>query len=497
VRTTARRVLQWLCDLPGLRQDALLYALSALFAVGVLIANTGDYHQWGEMAAGPYALGAIACEAMWLVYRRRQQRDSTAAPLALAEVAPQAPSANGSTVTQLADGSSGAPHTTEAPSAPRPSVAWVNRGRVAVVLVVMAFSVVAPLSAELIWRAEGAPGVHAQPEVRVIEAAGDRAANHQDPYLRDPRNYGSSPTNDAKNVDVDSFFPYLPGMTAFGLTNSLSGPKILTDARVPLTGFTLIVVVGALLLYKGPRRKRGRAFQVLIVLPTGALPIVTGGDDLPVLALMLLGLVLAQRRQPVLSGLAMGINGVLKFTAWPLLLLLALGQRDRAGRQAIVRYALSVLVIVVPIIGIGFALDPKSFILNVVRFPLGLAQVKSPAASPMLGQTLVTVFPHAKVEITLALLVIGGAAFLWFLWRHTPTTPSSAARFTGWALLVATFIAPATRFGYLIYPANLLVWAYMLDGAPVPGEAGAAGTADQESSPTWRRASSRRLVGAV
>lgn len=459
-----------------------MYALSALFAVGVFIANTGDYHQWGEMAAGPYAIGALACEIMWLVHRRRQGKPAS-------QAAPPQLTTNGSRGAEVAAASA---------EASGPSVAWINRGRVAVVLVVMSFSVVAPLSAELIWRAEGAPGVHAQPEVRVIEAAGDRAANRQDPYLLDPRNYGSAPSNDAKSLDVDSFFPYLPGMTAFGLTNSLSGPKVLTDARVPLTGFTLIVVIGALMLYKGPRRKRGRAFQVLIVLPTGALPIVTGGDDLPVLALMLLGLVLAQRRQPVLSGLTMGLAGALKFTAWPLLLLLALGQHDRAGRQAVVRYALSVTAIVGPIIGAGVVLDPTSFITNVIRFPLGLARVKSPAASPMLGQTLVTVFPHAKVEITLALLVIGGAAFLWFLWRHTPSTPGSAARFTGWALLVATFIAPATRFGYLIYPANLLVWAYMLDGANVPGEAAdGASTEDQNASGTWRRSSSRRLVGAV
>jgi hypothetical protein len=464
----------------------------------VFIANTGDYHQWGEMAAAPYAAGAIACEVMLLVYRRRQ-RASVAPQVAASELVPAHLAAVGGAGTWLrADASTGTPLVAGPSDSCRPSLTWINRGRVAVVLVVMAFAVVAPLSAELIWRAEGVPGAHAQPEVRVIEAAGDRAADHQDPYLLDPRNYGSAPSNDQKNLDVDSFFPYLPGMTAFGLTNSLSGPKVLTDARVPLTGFTLIVVVGALMLYKGPRRKRGRAFQVLIVLPTGALPIVTGGDDLPVLALMLLGLVLAQRRQPVLSGLAMGVAGVLKFTAWPMLLLLALGQRDRAGRQAIVRYALSVLVIVGPIIGIGFALDPKSFILNVVRFPLGLAQVKSPAASPMLGQTLVTVFPHAKVEITLALLVIGGAAFLWFLWRDTPSTPASAARFTGWALMVATFIAPATRFGYLIYPANLLVWAYMLDGAPVPGEALDGAEAEgQEASSTWKRSSSRKLVGAV
>ena len=55
---------------------------------------------------------------------------------------------------------------------------------------------------------------------------------------------------------------------------------------------------------------------------------VTGGDDLPVIALMVLGLALATRRRPISSGLAMGLAGTLKFTAWPLLLLLALGRSD-------------------------------------------------------------------------------------------------------------------------------------------------------------------------
>ena len=98
--------------------------------------------------------------------------------------------------------------------------------------------------------------------------------------------------------------------------------------------------------------------QVLVALPTGALAIVTGGDDLPVLATMLLGFVLAQRRQPVLSGVAMGLAGSLKLTAWPVLLLLAFAERDRAGRKAILRYSLSVLAVAGPILGVESSSTP-------------------------------------------------------------------------------------------------------------------------------------------
>ncbi len=41
-------------------------------------------------------------------------------------------------------------------------------------------------------------------------------------------------------------------------------------------------------------------------------------------------------------------------------------------------------------IGVGFLTSPAAFVENVIRFPLGLTSVKSPAASPLLGQVLVT-----------------------------------------------------------------------------------------------------------
>ena len=38
---------------------------------------------------------------------------------------------------------------------------------------------------------------------------------------------------------------------------------------------------------------------------------------------------------------------------------------------------------------------------------------------------------------------------------------SAVARLTGWVMLIAILLAPATRVGYLLYPINLFLWAWM------------------------------------
>ena len=348
-----------------------------------------------------------------------------------------------------------------------------------------------PLTVEVILRAEAKAG--AQNEVTSIEGCADRVVHHKDCYLSDPKNAGGS----LQNQGANSFFPYLPGMIPFGLVNATSGPPELKDARIALSGFTLIVLGGALLVADTSSRRRWRIFQVAIVLPSGALPMVTGGDDLPVLALLFLSVALATRRRPVLSGLAMGFAGTLKFTAWPLLILLTLGERDRLGRRAILRYSLAVFAVVVPILGIGIGLNPHAFFLNAIRFPLGLTKVKSPAASPLIGQELVKLFPGAKPELIALLGLVGLGLVGYGLWKWRPSNPQTAAGFSGLAMLLATLLAPATRFGYLIYPLNLLTWAVLLSPTLAGRPSDLEDLSQEPPSGTSKSRSRSPIVGEV
>lgn len=397
--------------LPPLRQDALLYLVSGVFAFLIFVANTGDYHTWGGIASGAYLVGAVASEARCRYRSRLSER----------------------TVRRV------------------------------LIAAVFGGTVLAPLGCLIVWQADALPGMHAQVEVGVIEAAGDRAVHGHDPYLHDPAAVGVNQSSDDKTVDANTYFTYLPAMVPFGMTNDLPGPLELGDARLTLLGFTLAVALFAVLGPGAVFRRRVRVLQVLLVLPTGALPIVSGGDDLPVLALMLLSVVYAARRRPVGSAIAMGLAGAMKLTCWPLLVLLGFLQRDGAGRPARLRYAATVAAVVVPIVLVGFVPDPQAFIVNVVKFPLGFAKVNSPAASPLLGEGLTSLFPGERKLITALLLLVGVAIVLAVIYRRPPRTPAAACRMTAFALTVATVLSPATRFGYLIYPANLVVWAAMIE----------------------------------
>ena len=103
-----------------------------------------------------------------------------------------------------------------------------------------------------------------------------------------------------------------------------------------------------------------------------------------------------------------------------------------------------------------------AFVENVIRFPLGLAGVTSPAASPLLGHLLVTLLPHLHRVVTVAIVAVGGLAMVYVLVRHTPRTPWELSRLLGWAMLGAIVLAPSTRVGYALYPIDFLVWAWML-----------------------------------
>jgi MYXO-CTERM domain-containing protein len=421
-------------------RDALLYAASALFAgVTGLAVGISLYRQWGQLAVGPYALAAvIMAVAAW--------RRGKAGP---------------------GQGQAG-----------RPGDRARRTARIIAFLIVLFGATLVPLTLEVIWRTEGNPAQHVQPEVIVVEQAGARAAHGKDPYRVIDRD-GHVVIHAHDEPTYELYYPYLPGMILFGFSSGFGKVEPqLTDARIQFLVFSVLVTLLALSRLRPPTDARVRAFQVLTVLPTAALPFATGGDDMPVAALMLLGLAALQRRRPVLAGLALGAASSLKFTAWPLLVLALWAARDLRLHRAVGRYLVGAAAVVVPVVMPLALAHPTAFVDNVIRFPLGLAGVSSPAASALPGHILVSIFPGAHKPYVVVVGVVGVAILVRYLWRKPPDSAAQVATVTGWVMLIAILLAPATRVGYLLYPINLFVWAWLLRRAEDPAQLQADGEPD-------------------
>ncbi len=455
--------------------DVVIYACSAVFAVvTVIVSKYADYRDWGMIAGGAYGTASLVSLAIYLHGRARRRTG----------------------------GISGA--------------SWghdVVRWRAVVFVLALLGALALPLALEVAWTATGAPGRHAQPEVSVVEKAAYRLTRGEDPYrvslpvpaacpkcargassgrrfpavgqVRTTSRSGAAASGSRGSAlgsgSYKKIFPYLPGMMSFGLLSSVHGIGGAGDARIGFGLLTLIVVAAGLAFWRRWREAEWRALQVMTVLPTAALALTTGGDDIPVLALMLLGAILLARRRPVWAGCALAAAASLKLTAWPLAVLAIFIAVDTKGRRASGRIAAVMAGILAPVVLSGVAQGPIAFVDDVVRFPLGLAGIATPAASPLPGHLIVSAAPDWKHVFMLAFVFVGAAGFAVLVRRRPPRSVADVTRLLGWLSLFAIAFAPATRFGYLIYPVNFFVWSWMLsDGTTKASERSAAGLAPED-----------------
>ena len=449
--------------LSPLAGDALLYGLSVAFALVTIYTSTlALYRQWAELAIGPFIFGTICSAVLALVAARRSARTEVGAVGPAATDAPDAPertaaTATAATATGTASGMATA--TATATTAKRERRHWP--ARIAIAVCVFAGATAVPLGLEIVWRSDGAPGSHVQPEVTNIERGGREVLKGKDLYPEVTNPHGKVVYHAPGVSTVNDFFPYLPFMTVFGLPSEKKHDIALTDARIFFSLATLLVAGTALYFTKADGRRKMRALQVIAILPPAALPLATGGDDMPVVAFLLLAMVLAQRRQPFASGLVLGIVSAMKFTAWPLAALALFAARNRRGDRRPLLMVLGMLVVAGPVV-VPFALrGPWAFFDNVVLFPLGLSGVSSPAASPLPGHLIVTAFPFLHRALPVAVGLVGGALLALYLYRRPPRTVAQVCTVGGVVMAVATLFAPATRIGYLLYPINFFVWAYL------------------------------------
>jgi len=211
--------------------------------------------------------------------------------------------------------------------------------------------------------------------------------------------------------------------------------------------------------------------------PVIAFELAVGGTDIPVLALMCLGLALLWRTsrhgpRPLLGGLVLGADAAMKATAWPALVIAIALLAVRDGRRVTVRFTATAAAACAVLVGPVAAIWPGALVANTISFPLGLTKSTSPAASPLPGHLLAQTGQTGHL-IAVGLLALAGLGVLAWLVASPPKDVPQAT----WRLIVGLTLmftlAPATRFGYYLYPAGLLAWLLVVRagrprGSPEP-----------------------------
>jgi hypothetical protein len=343
-----------------------------------------------------------------------------------------------------------------------------RRGATLSVLISLAGALLAPLA----WMALTRLG---QPEVYVIIRSARMLVHTGTPY--------ASPAALAATHNWMAYDPYLPALIVFGVPRVLSG-GLLTDPRVWF-GTAFVITFGAAL--RVARVPRPVWWTVLVLAsPVVALPLAVGGDDLPVLGLVCLGLALAERatagrwQWPVAAGLALGLAAAMKATAWPALVVVLILLARRGGWRAVGWFTVAAAGTVVVTDGPVVAANPAATVANTILYPLGLTKVVSPAASQLPGHMLAGLGTWGHWA-ALALMAVAGAGVAVSLIIRPPGDAQAA----GWRLVLGLTLlfglAPASRVGYFVYPLGLAAWLLLLRAARGgrPGADGAGGAARQ------------------
>jgi hypothetical protein len=343
--------------------------------------------------------------------------------------------------------------------------------------VALAIAFVGALIAPLAWMA--AKGLE-QPEVWVVARSGAMLLHHGTPY--------ASAAALAATRNPNAYNPYLPVMALFGLPRALFDLGLLTDPRIWFG--VVFLVVFWLALRRGGAVDPGRWTILVAGSPVIAFELAVGGTDVPMVGFLCLGFALLYHQGrsasvgfAVLAGLALGIASAMKATAWPALVVavVLIGVRD--GKKAAWAFAGTAVGVLAVCVGPFFAMHPKSLIDNTIKFPLGLASVRSAASSPLIGHIIASTWHSAGDKVVVGLLVLAAVAVALSLVFRPPRSVTRAVVLLAGAMTLMFLLAPSTRFGYFIYPATLAIWLFAVRGGqlradgsatPDPGEPAAS-----------------------
>ena len=320
---------------------------------------------------------------------------------------------------------------------------WGTRGVDVALGVILCGAILFPL----LWMvAHG----HGEPEVGVVATAAKT-------LIKDGTPYRSSQAL-ANTTNPNQYNPYLPLMAAFGVPQALFGHSLLTDPRIWF-GAVFGVVFAFALRIAGARDSLRWAL-LLTASPIIAFELCVGGTDVPMVAFMCLGFAFLWRTHgayPVTAGLALGIASSMKATAWPALVVAFALLYVRDGQRVAWRFIAVALSVVIVIVGPFAVLRPGSLVKNTILFPLGLASVKSQAASPLLGHVLAQTGRLGHTIVVILLIGSGLAIAVSLVVRPPRDVPAATIRLV-LGLSAMFVLAPSTRFGYFIYPAAMVLW---------------------------------------
>jgi hypothetical protein len=431
----------------GLLVNACIYGVAVVFTVLVLeLSNFYDYKRWALQSISVYSSALLLTLVIFMGYRYFNRGDH-----------PKDVIKSGVISTGRLMFFKGL----------MKNESFIFYFQVGIALIVFIGTLVIPLTYNVVKLDQhtlpiGQNGKYVQPEVQVIEVAGKKLDHGKGPYATPPKKSGTSLLAPPKALPVNDYFAYLPGMSFFGVVNTDEVPKFLSDSRWYFTLFGLVGFGIAVLLLRKDRNFKLSCFVALVLLPTATLTLATGGDDIPVIAFMILSAVLLNRNKVVLSGLSLGFAMSLKFTAWIMFAVLIYTAIRKYSKGDIVKFFSAILVILTPILLSGIYNNLYGFITNAIRFPLGLAGTSSPADSALPGHLITSHFSHYKGLILLFLVLIFFISSFAFFIKCPPKDIYSMLFVVSFVMTAAIALAPNTRFGYLNYPVDLAFTGFAL-----------------------------------
>jgi hypothetical protein len=329
----------------------------------------------------------------------------------------------------------------------------LTRRRNLPVLVPLLVSLAGALAAPVTWLVTR---VAPTPEVQVISRSAVLLLQHGTPYLP------------AGQLDTWlSYNPYLPVMAVFGLPKALGASGLFGDPRLWLTVVSVALIWAAFAIAAPHRHcdscRRNVVLSTVFIAasPVIAFPLAVGITDPPVIALLFVTLALIARPSNLYrAAVALGVACAMKATAWPAVPVFTALLAARDAARAAWRFlgvTLVVAVVLSAVLAPAALTNPYAFLQNIVLFPLGLTKHKTPAASPLPGH-LLAMTGMAGHWAAVGLLLAAGLGFATSLIVRPPMDAPAAAWRLALGLALMFTLAPATRWGYFVYPIGLLGW---------------------------------------